>query len=489
MKKKNILMAAGAVLSVIVVIAVVFLIIRSTMPDVKIITMALPNTSMVNEDNLRYMNEALVKDGHYYKLEVKEMPLMDEFGNNLYTGRLRQELEAGSIDLAVLGGMDLNGGNQTYEFITSGLILRLDDLLKQGRGAELYNAFPKCLWEGAKCDGHIYCIPRAPSEDVSAYVVFNRDYIADADIEKWDGSIEAVYEMVKKAEWNDNDAPRVQYLIDDYYFDTLLGCEIKNGLVFDHEKATIENPLESEKVMNYLRVFARMKKDGYITFTVASTHDDTYELKQYQREILDRLEAAHYVVAFDYWVEKDCYRKDNLTVKKAKPYQTSEIRNTIGIASGAKDPDAVLDFLCLLLKEGKYGNLLRFGREGKEYKLVDGVVCNTDGSEWWEDLAIANSMNLYLYVHPTKGDRFKTDRRAQFFAYYDNIAVSPFLGFQPETSKLNESAAVLDDFVRKCFRKGFTMEEQESIARELLMVNRYDAYLESVRSQWEEFKQ
>ena len=98
-------------------------------------------------------------------------------------------------------------------------------------------------------------------------------------------------------------------------------------------------------------------------------------------------------------------------------------------------------------------------------------------------------MNLYIYVHPIKDDRFKTDRRAQFFAYYDNIAVSPFLGFQPETSKLNESVEVLEDFVRKCLRAGFTLEEQESIARELLRANRYDAYLESVRSQWEEFRQ
>lgn len=489
MKKKNILMAAGAVLSVIVVIAVVFLIIRSTMPDVKIITLAIPNTCMVNEDNLRYMNEALVKDGHYYKLEVKEMPLMDEFGNNLYTGRLRQELEAGSIDLALICGLDSNRDNPIYDFITSGLFLRLDDILKQGRGAELYNAFPKILWEGAKCDGHIYCVPRAPQYESSAFVVFNRDYISDEDIEKWDGSIEGIYEMVKKAGWNDSKAPRVQYLIDDFYFDSFLGCEIRNGLVFDQEKATIENPLESEKVMNYLRVFDQMKKDGYITYTAASTHDVGHDLKTYQREVLDRVESGHYVVAFDYGQDKDCYRKDNLTVRRSKTYQTSEIRNTIGIASKATDVDAVLDLLCLLLGEEKYGNLLRFGREGKEYKLVDGVVCNVDGSEWWENQATANSMNLFIYVHPTRNDRFKTDRRAQFFAYYDNIAVSPFLGFQPETSKLNESVEVLEDFVRKCLRAGFTLEEQELITRELLRANRYDAYLESVRSQWEEFRQ
>lgn len=489
MKKKNILMAAGAVLSVIVVVAAVFWIIRLTTPDVKIITLAVPDVCKVNEDNLRYMNEALVKDGHYYKLEVKELPLMDPYGNNLYYAQLKKELEEGGIDLAVVCGLDSNGDNLTYDFITSGLILQLDDILKKDRGAELYNAFPRILWESVKCDGHIYCVPRAPQVETSAFVVFNRDYISDEDIEKWDGSIEEIYEMVKKAGWNDSKAPCVQYLIDDFYFDSFLGCEIRNGLVFDYEKATIENPLESEKVMNYLRVFDQMKKDGYITYTAASIHDVEHDLKTYQREVLDRVESGHYVVAFDYWSEKDCYRKDNLTVRRSKTYQTSEISNTIGIASKVTDVDAVLDLLCLLLGEEKYGNLLRFGREGKDYKLVNGVVCKADGSEWWGDSVIANSLNLYIYVHPIKDDRFKTDRRAQFFAYYDNIAVSPFLGFQPETSKLNESVEVLEDFVRKCLRAGFTLEEQESIARELLRANRYDAYLESVRSQWEEFRQ
>mgnify|MGYP000450092589 CR=1 FL=1 len=79
---------------------------------------------------------------------------------------LKVHLLPGKTDVAFLGLGDENGNNPAYDLISSDLVLNLDDVLSKDQGKTLYDAFPKNLWEMAKCDGHIYSIPSAFADDM-----------------------------------------------------------------------------------------------------------------------------------------------------------------------------------------------------------------------------------------------------------------------------------------------------------------------------------
>ena len=79
------------------------------------------------------------------------------------------------------------------------------------------------------------------------------------------------------------------------------------------------------------------------------------------------------------------------------------------------------------------------------------------------------------------------NRKDAFFALYDNAGVSPFIGFEPDTENLNNISNDLSDFMNGL--NGKSVGESIEGAKERLTADGMDSYLESVRSQWEEYKQ
>ena len=190
--------------------------------DTKVITFAVPDICRIDENNLKQFNAALMSDGYNYELNIKYLEY-DE-----YSQKLESAFAAGETDVAFLGLGDENGNNPVYDLISSDLVLNLDDVLSKDQGKTLYDAFPKNLWEMAKCDGHIYSIPSALADDNGVYAAFNRDYISDDVINSWDGSIDGIYQILEASEWDYSKAPGFQYLINGYVFGDMIGCEIRN---------------------------------------------------------------------------------------------------------------------------------------------------------------------------------------------------------------------------------------------------------------------
>ena len=127
--------------------------------DTKVITFAVPDTCRIDENNIKQFNAALMNDGYDYELNIKYLEYAE------YSQKLESTLAAGKTDVAFLGLGDENGNNPAYDLISSDLVLNLDDVLSKDQGKTLYDAFPKNLWEMAKCDGHIYSIPSALADD------------------------------------------------------------------------------------------------------------------------------------------------------------------------------------------------------------------------------------------------------------------------------------------------------------------------------------
>jgi multiple sugar transport system substrate-binding protein len=339
----------------------------------------------------------------------------------------------------------------------------------------------------AKCDGHIYSIPSALADDNGVYAAFNRDYISDDVINSWDGSIDGIYQILKASEWDNSKAPGFQYLINEYVFGDMIGCEIRNGLCFDYDTMSVENPLESQKFTEYLKGLDKMKKDGYLKDD--ETGEITYlnNIGLNNEEILQNVKSGNFVVALCSGEIDENFQKDNIAVKTVEHYLTSRVNASIGIAKNTKDVDAVVEFLGLLYGNGKYADILLYGQEGTDYKVVDGVACNTDGTDLEDDYLSKLCLDLFINVYPVTGERYMENRKDEFFALYDNAGVSPFIGFEPDTENLNNISNDLSDFMNGL--NGKSVEESIEGAKEKLTADGMDSYLDSVRNQWEEYKQ
>lgn len=445
--------------------------------DVKIITFAVPDICKIDDDKLQHFNDELIKDGHSYMLKIKYLEY-DE-----YAGLLEDELKNGETDIAFLGLGDASGSNNIYTLINSGLILNLDEILSQESGAALYNAFPQNLWESVKCDKHIYSIPSVLVNDQGVYAAFNRDYIADDDIDEWDGSIEGIYEIIKNVEWNNSNAPRFQYLINDYSFEDMIGCEIRYGLIFDYDSLSVENPLESEKFIGYLKVLDQMKKDGYMTASISYFGNPGLG----DAEVLKNVESGDYLVALSSGAVDEVFLKDNITVKTVKPYLSSRINGSIAISGNTDDIDDVVDFLGLFYGDGKYGNILLYGQEDSDYKVIDGVACNMDGTDPDDEYISKLCLNLFVNIYPVRGENYMNNRKNEFFSFYDSMELSPFIGFEPDTAEINNISNDMDEFMTSL--KDKTVDEAIGNAGDKLISDGIDEYLNSVKSQWEEYQQ
>ena len=251
------------------------------------------------------------------------------------------------------------------------------------------------------------------------YAAFNTDYLDDKTIENWDGSIEGIYEIIKNVKWNDEEAPRFQYLITDFEFANMIRCDIQNGLLYDYDTMKIENPLESEKLINYFKVLEQMKNDGFMPKSVPYIANTTYVDEK------ENLESGKFLVVLSSGEPKEYLLKDNLRIKQIPLCISSMIYASIGISQYTKDLDAVIDFLGILYREEKYGNILLYGKQDVDYKLKDGYVSDMDGTKrpYFYNYLEKLELNLFINTYPVQGEDFVSNRKEAYFSYYENVYI------------------------------------------------------------------
>ena len=441
--------------------------------DVTIITYAVPDFCWIDLDRLKLFNDELIKDGHKYQLKIKYI------ADDGYSTLLEEELKNGTVDVAFLGlGSD---SNQIYSLINSGLTLNLDEVLSSDKGKVLYGAFPDALWESVKCNGHICSIPQTLAQETKIYAAFNKDYIGEDAIENWDGSIDGIYKMIKDVEWNDEEAPRFQYLLSGLEFERMIGCEIKYGLLYDYDTMKIEKPLESDKFINYIKVLEKMKSDGFLPKSVSYSVDTTFSYDP------SNVESGKFLVILGPGEPEAIFSKDNIRIKNIAPVLSSRINGSIGISNKTEKVDAVIDFLGLLYGDGKYGNILLYGKPDVDYKLVDGLAVNMDGTDKISDFPTQLGLNLFINVHPVKGDIFPKNRKEEYFSFYSKVKLSPFIGFEVDNTGFDTVSSDLDDFLNSLNRVSLDEAIKEYSKR--FKSDGIDEYYSSVKKQWETFQQ
>ena len=443
-------------------------------PDVTEIVFAVPNFCHVDIDHLKLFNEELLKDGHKYQLSIASFEY--NFEDNLYFVNIENELNKASVDVAFLGLGD--DDNNIYKLINSGAVMNLDDVISSDKGKALYEAFPSALWEAGKCNGHIYSIPQANLDDQGIFAAFNKDFISEEAINNWDGTLDGIYNMIKDVKWK-NSAPRFQYLISDFSFGDMIGCEIRNGLLYDYDTKKIEKPLESEKFINYMKLLEKMKNEGFMADSVTYYQNSSYAEEE------ANLSTGKYLVALSLGEPEEYYAKDNIIIKKIAPFLPPRINASIGISSKTSKLDAVLEFLGILYGEEKYGNLLLYGRQDVDYKLKDGIAVKMDGSELPYDFMTKLSLGLFVNMHPVYHETFMQNRKENYFAFYKNAKLSPFLGFEADNTAYGAVTNDLNGFLDSLNTKSVDSAVKEYSAK--LKADGIDKYLDSVNKQWETF--
>ena len=443
-------------------------------PDVTTITFAVPEFSHIDNNHLRLFNNELLNDGYKYQLKINTFEY--DFEKNQYFIDIENELKSGNADVAFLGLGDAD--NNIYRLINSGAVMNLDEVITSDKGKALYEAFPAALWEAGKCNGHIYSIPQANFDDQGIFAAFNKDFISEEAINNWDGSLDGIYNMIKDVKWK-NSAPRFQYLISDFGFDGMIGCEIRNGVLYDYDTMKIVNALESEKFINYMKVLEKMKNEGFMAESVSYYQNSSYAEEE------ANLSSGKYLVALSSGEPEAYYAKENIVIKKLAPAIPSRINASIGISSKTNKLDAVLDFLGILYGEEKYGNLLLYGQQDTNYKLKDGLVVNMDGSEPAYDFMAKVSLNLFINVHPVKGELYTANRKEDYFAFYNGVKSSPFLGFEADIAGNGTIENDLNGFLDSLMEKSLDNAVKEYSAK--LKSDGIDEYLNSLNKQWETF--
>ena len=445
-------------------------------PDVTTINFAVSYYCHVEDKNLKLFNEELKKDGHKYRLQLKQFD--DDAENGEYFKVIENELKNGNVDVAFLGYDD-----RSSEFIglfNSGALLDLDEIITTEKGKELYEAFPKAWWERVRFNGHTYSIPNPTPVTGELFVAFNKDYLSDEVIENWDGSLEGIYEIVKNSKW-DYDAPRFQYLLTYCAFENMIRCDIKYGLLYDYDTMKIENPLESEKLINYIKLLNQMKNEGLMPKSVSYAGNAAYITEE------ENLESGKFLVVLAQSGLEEYKFKDNICIKQVPRYLPSQIAASIGISKNTDKLDAVIDFLGILYGEEKYGNLLLYGKQDEDYMLKDGYVADVDGAEreMFYNHFTKSNLNLFINTHPDRGEGFVTNRKEEYFSYFDSVKVSPFAGFYPISDKSGVISQDFDNFMDSI--TATNLDEIVKKYKEKLKNDGMDEYLSSARRQWEEF--
>ena len=260
----------------------------------------------------------------------------------------------------------------------------------------------------------------------------------------------------------------------------MIGCDISNGLVYDYDTMQIENLLESEKVIGYLRVLEKMKREGFIRDTVSFYQNTVCEDDE------EALKAGNFLAVLAPISPEGVGLGGNYVIKELAPVLRTRINGSIGIRNNPDKIDACLDFLNLLYGQEKYGNLLIYGKLGEDYKLEDGFAVNMDGTDKQSAPWRETWLNLFIHLYPARNEHFSENRKAAFFSFYDNAKISPFAGFVPDSDK---ELVISDDMGAFLLSlNSNTVDESISAHSDKLKADGFDAYLNTVRSQWEAYQ-
>ncbi len=301
-------------------------------------------------------------------------------------------------------------------YINSGALTPLDDLLDQygSNITELAKEYP--LFDGAVRDGNTYAVsPLAPTYGLQGNIMMRKDWFDETGIEAkdiytWD-DLTSIFASIKDKHPESyplgavgNDISTGGSLYNRFGIYGNLGSGVNTGVLMSTDSTEIVNMFAQPEYYDFLVQMREWYEAGYI-MTDAATTDSTFielttaEITGSAMSYFTTERYADYTQGFGAFGGVE-------PLRTTLPYATSQagaegIYWTIPIS--AKSPEASMRFLNYLYGSYELENLIQWGIEGKHYQVTDaGTITFAEG------------------LDPTTSGYYNTlgawgDRRGQYF--------------------------------------------------------------------------
>lgn len=384
------------------------------------------------KDNIALLNEKLAEDGYPFSLQIQI------FSSKSYREELIPLLKNGGTDIASLG-MDYTDGSAGFgqDMVRGGYFEELSDYLASEKGQKLKAGYCDSEWKIVETDGGIYSLPNQYGMKTGGYMAFNRDYVTEEMLEDFSGSIQDMESLLEQI-----NIPEGVYPVMGHFMAKTLaamcGAYEEQGVFFDLKTGAVENPYQNVAFCQCLRELNGLYKKGYLNI---------YKTDKQEEEVTN----GNFVVWLG-WRYDDFYEKmkDTVITVPLPVVMPNALSCTNGISKNAKNKEAALELLTLLYTEEEYANLLLYGKEGEDYQVVDGYVCDTEG----KDIGVfRKSLMLGIYdpLLPCRGDDMVTNRRAVKETLYESeyCLDSVILGFKTDYSNFDTAMYEVDSVTEK----------------------------------------
>ena len=326
---------------------------------------------------LNAFNRRLLERGYDFVVDFVTTPTLTEGQYLDYQQNLRTYKEQGKqIDL-IFTGWAVQGGKTYDDAVRDGLLLPLDDYFTESEdGRRLYEAFSEQIWEMMWRDGKVYGVCENGWHGKYYSATLNRDilkkYGVEAPIEfSFEGYLDTLYAVYEKAK-DKGDALPVVYMTADAVYSYLGYYKVGDFFVKQTEdkKLSFVNPYEDEEVREVFKLLEKYREvfgdcDSYEAYLKAEGTGTA--LGEFCATLMKR----------------SCRNRNTsysaYTYEPQQMYYSMPMHNIVhGVASWATYPEEAKTLLMLISTDEEFINLLYYGVEGVNYRLVDGRAVETE---------------------------------------------------------------------------------------------------------------
>lgn len=256
------------------------------------------------------------------------------------------------------------------EFVFDGLYEPLDEYMKTDIGQELYNAFPKRLWESLRIDSGIYGV----SGNMTSVLSPDRGYYVNAELaEKYNYDVtKPVLEqldILKAVKENEKNTDVFSTYLDIDNIVSFVNVKMLSSAVYwNSDTHSAELSIDNPVYVEGLRMYDTLKREGLLKLTDTS-HSDNFFIR------VDRVCGGGVVYADMDTVDVDYFGNTVTAIPVFEPH--SALRSAIyatGICSKSTDKEKAFELMTMVYTDPVLNNLLVYGVEGENYVLENGVV-------------------------------------------------------------------------------------------------------------------
>lgn len=379
---------------------------------------AVPDVYSVSADTLKHINKFL--EEKELDFEIQFIPL--DF-NNYMQACLDYENKNGPLDIVSVGLSDSQ--SIRGKLLNDGYCASINVFLTDN--PEIKSLFSEDQWKSGSLEGVYYLFPSWPNYNKLRYA-FNDSDVSDADLKDFSGTVQQMVELWSRA-------TKEKPIFIDVEIERLLPFDLVAGVAISHETGQAVNVFSEEGYGELIRYLNSL----YVSRRLALPSPEGAQDNHYS--------YTAYITANAKWKPPKGY-----LLRESKPYVVSRLVG-VGVRSASANLEKVFSFLKLLYSDAELANLLIYGEQDVDYKVVDGYAFKPDGTpadSFINELCLGAS--IYKGVLPSKSIGWGETRPQNLgpnpVKYIEeNTLPSPILGFYPDVSGYEEQVAMLERIV------------------------------------------